>query len=89
MKHVFPSEQAFVPLQWNSILIDTVHGAAYSAIIYSLTETAKANNLKPYDYLKYLLTEVPKYIKGSNLAFLDQLLPWSPAIPKEYRKSTQ
>lgn len=31
-----------------------------SAIIYSIVETAKANNLKPYDYFKCLLIEIPK-----------------------------
>lgn len=29
-------------------MIDTINGAASSAIIYSIAETAKANNLKPY-----------------------------------------
>lgn len=32
-------------------MIDTIAGAEASAIIYSIAETAKANNLKPYDYL--------------------------------------
>ena len=40
-------------------MIDTVNGATSSAIIYSIAETAKANNLKPYDYFEYLLTEIP------------------------------
>ena len=38
-------------------MIDTVAGTKSSAIIYSIAETVKANNLKPYDYFKYLLTE--------------------------------
>ena len=42
-------------------MIDTVNGAASSAIIYSIAETAKANNLKPFDYFEYLLTEIPKH----------------------------
>ena len=41
-------------------MIDTVAGAKSSAIVYSIAETAKANNLKPYDYFEYLLTEVDK-----------------------------
>nr|WP_300817805.1 IS66 family transposase [uncultured Acetatifactor sp.] len=44
----------------NWVMIDTVAGAKSSAIIYSIAETAKANNLKPYDYFEYLLTEIPK-----------------------------
>ena len=31
----------------NWVMIDTVAGAKSSAIIYSIAETAKANNLKP------------------------------------------
>ena len=41
-------------------MIDTVSGAKASAIIYSIVETAKANNLNPYYCLEYLLTEIPK-----------------------------
>ena len=37
-------------------MIDTINGATSSAIIYSIAETAKANNLKPYEYFEYLLT---------------------------------
>ena len=32
----------------NWVLIDTIQGAKASAIIYSLIETAKANNLRTY-----------------------------------------
>ena len=38
------------------LLIDTIRGAKSGAIIYSITETAKANNLKVYEYVGYLLT---------------------------------
>ena len=37
-------------------LIDSIDGAQSSAIIYSITETAKANNLNPFRYLEYILT---------------------------------
>ena len=33
----------------NWVMIDTIHGAQASAIIYSLVETAKANDLKIYE----------------------------------------
>lgn len=36
-------------------MIDTINGAKTSAMIYSIAETAKANNLKPYDYFEHLL----------------------------------
>ena len=69
-------------------LIDTIHGAQASAAVYSIVETAKANRLKPYEYLKFLLTEMPKHMEDNDFAFLDDLLPWSPAIPNICRKTT-
>ena len=43
----------------NWVMIDTIAGAKASAIIYSIAETAKANNLNPFRYFEYLLTELP------------------------------
>ena len=60
-------------------LVDTVNGAESNAIAYSLAESAKVNNLKPYDYFVHLLEEIPKYIDDASLDFLDDLLPWSDA----------
>ena len=70
----------------NWVMIDTVAGAKSSAIIYSIAETAKANNLKPYDYFEYLLTEIPKHLDDTDRSFLDDLLPWSPNLPANCRK---
>lgn len=70
----------------NWVMIDTVAGARSSAIIYSIAETAKANNLKPYDYFEYLLTEIPKHLEDTDHSFLDDLLPWSPNLPANCRK---
>lgn len=70
----------------NWVMIDTVAGAKSSAIIYSIAETAKANNLKPYDYFEHLLTEIPKHLDDTDRSFLDDLLPWSPNLPANCRK---
>ena len=67
-------------------MIDTINGAKTSAIIYSIVETAKANNLKPYDYVQYLLEEIPKHMDDTNCSFLENLLPWSENLPAEIRK---
>ena len=67
-------------------MIDTINGATSSAIIYSIAETAKANNLKPYDYFEHLLTEIPKHEDDTNTDFLEALLPWSETLPKHIRK---
>lgn len=71
----------------NWIFMDTLKGAEASAIIYSIVETAKANNLKLYDYLKYILEELPNYVGGSRNEIPDKLLPWSENLPIELRKS--
>lgn len=70
-------------------LIDTIDGAKASAIIYSIAETAKVNNLKPYNYFELLLTEIPKHMEDTNLDFLDNLLPWSEKLPIECKKQNQ
>ena len=70
----------------NWVMIDTIAGAKSSAIIYSIAETAKANNLKPYDYFEYLLTEIPKHLDDTDRSFLDDLLPWSLSLPENCRK---
>ena len=67
-------------------MIDTIHGAKSSAIIYSIVETAKANNLKPFDYVQYLLEEIPKHMEDKDCSFLEDLLPWSEKLPAEIRK---
>lgn len=68
-------------------IIDTVEGAKASAIVYSIAETAKANNLKPYDYFKYILEEIPKHMDEKSTGFLEDFLPWSPSLPDSCRKS--
>ena len=67
-------------------MIDTIKGANSSAIIYSIAETAKANNLKPYDYFVYLLEEIPKHMEQKDRTFLEDLLPWSKKLPEGIRK---
>ena len=67
-------------------MIDTINGAHSSAIIYSIAETAKANNLKPYDYFVYLLEEIPKHMDEEDRSFFEDLLPWSQKLPEGIRK---
>lgn len=73
----------------NWMFHDSIMGAQASAIIYSISETAKLNNLRPYYYFKYLLTELPKLCdeKGTiDSAKLKHLLPWAKELPAECRK---
>ena len=83
------AEQAIRPFcvgKKNWKLIDTIHGAQASAILYSIVETAKANDLNIYNYFKHLLTEIPKHMDDTDLSFLAPLLPWSKQLPAECRK---
>ena len=88
------AEQAIRPFtigRKNFVLIESSRVANASAILYSLVETAKANNLNTFEYFNLLLTEIPKHMDDKNLRFLDDLLPWSPRVQKEcpsrYKKS--
>lgn len=83
------TERAIRPFtigQANWHIIDTIHGSEASATIYSLVETAKANKLKIYEYLQYLLTKIPKHMDDSSMDFLEDLLPWSEKLPEECHK---
>ena len=84
-----PAEQAIRPFtigRKNFVLIQTDHGAKASAMLYSLVETAKANQLYAYKYFELLLTVIPQHMEDRNREFLDALLPWSPLV-KEQCKS--
>jgi len=56
----------------------TVQGATASARLYSLVETAKANGLEPYAYLRHVLTWLPR---AKSLDDIEALLPWN--VPRE------
>ncbi len=59
---------------------NTARGAEASTLVYSISETAKLNNLRLYYYFRHILTELPKLCdkKGNiDLAKLDILMPWS------------
>lgn len=58
-------------------LIDSIDGAKSRAIIYSITETAKANNLNPFRYLNHVLTVLKDHQDDRNYSFIEKLLPWS------------
>lgn len=52
---------------------DTQAGARASALIYALVETAKANGLKPYLWLRNVLRALPT---ASTVEHFETLLPW-------------
>ena len=62
----------FVVGRKNWLFSDSVKGVTASANLYSLIETAKANRLEPYAYLRYLFTELPK---AETVHAIEALLP--------------
>ena len=62
----------------NFLFHDTQAGARSSVILYSLTETARANNLNVYRYIWFVLTALSGYKK--QLANIADYLPWTELI---------
>jgi len=62
----------FVVGRKNWLFSDSVKGVKASANLYSLIETAKANGLEPYAYLRYLFAELPK---AETVNAIEALLP--------------
>lgn len=58
----------------NWLFSDTSRGAKASATCFSLVETAKANNLEPYQYLHHVLQNIAA---ADTLEKLEALLPWN------------
>ena len=56
----------------NWLFSGSPRGADGSCFFYSLIETAKANNLNPYDYLRWIFKTAPRLSKAQY----ENLLPW-------------
>lgn len=65
------------------LFADTPKGATANAVLYTVVETAKANNLNVYEHLKYLLSEMPNIDFHNKPGLLESYLPWSDKLPKE------
>jgi hypothetical protein len=63
------------------LFCDTVNGADASATVYSIIETAKANGLKPFEYLEFLFGTMPNAAQD----MIDELLPWGTLVPERCR----
>jgi hypothetical protein len=57
----------------NFLFCDTVRGANASANLYSLIETAKANNIELYQYLRRAFAELPN---ARTVEDVEALLPY-------------
>jgi hypothetical protein len=61
----------------NSLFSFTTGGAEVMVVIFTLIETAKANQADPYYYLKYLLEQMPQHLYDQEAEYMPDLMPWS------------
>lgn len=78
------SIKPFVIGRKNWLFANTPKGAKASATIYSIVESAKENGLNPFNYLQYLFEKLPN-LDIHDKSAMDELLPWSSALPTECR----
>ena len=72
-----PAERAIRPFtigRKNWLFSKSQAGAKASANLYSLIETAKANDLNVYEYLRFIFKELPN---AQSVEDIDALLPWN------------
>lgn len=73
------SIRPFVVGRRSWLFSDTPAGAHSSAVIYSLVETAKANGVEPYAWLRRVLRELPA---AKTVEDVEALLPWNLRLPE-------
>ena len=73
----------------NWLFCKSIRGAQASAVVYSITETALLNGLKPYDYLTFVLERMKDLGPFPEREDLRKLLPWSSEIPDDCRSKVK
>lgn len=66
---------------WGNMV--SICGAQASVILYSTVEIAKANGLRVYEYLEYLLDGLSAHADDTDRTFIKDLLPWSEAAQQK------
>jgi len=69
----------------NFLFSDTPNGAEASAVLFSVVQTAIANKLKPFEYLCWVLTEMPQCDLLHTPESVTRFLPWSKEVPEYCR----
>jgi transposase len=81
-----PVENAIRPFaigRKNWMFSDSQNGAKASAMYYSIIETAKANGIEPYVYLRALFTQLPSC---KTVEDYESLLPWNIKLGADFKK---
>ena len=69
----------------NWLFAKSIRGAQASATVYSITETAMLNGLKPYNYLTYVMEQMKDLSPFPEKEAMLELLPWSNSLPADCR----
>lgn len=77
------SMKYFVIGRKNWIFANTPAGARSSSIYYSLVVTAIENGLNPFEYLSWILTQMPNLGKPGYVSTVEELLPGSTVLPEK------
>lgn len=67
------------------LFADTPKGAVANAVMYSIVESAKLNDLNLFKYIEHLLTELPQLDNLNDEKELEKYLPWSDDLPTELK----
>lgn len=67
-------------------VVGTQKGAGASAMLYSIAETAKANNLRTFEYFEYVLKQILIHQEDDPNDYVSDILPWSEKLPESCRK---
>lgn len=73
----------------NWLFADSMDGAKVNAIMYSMIETAKANQANIPIYLQYLFEQIPLRRAGGDQDFMADMMPWSEAYRAYEEKKQQ
>lgn len=73
----------------NWLFADSMNGAKVNAIMYSMIETAKANQANIPIYLQYLFEQIPLRRAGGDQDFMADMMPWSEAYRAYEEKKQQ
>ena len=75
------SIKPFVIGRKNWLFSNTPGGAKASATLYSIIETAKENDVNPFDYLVYVFRNAPDWDIHNDPIALERLMPWNFTSP--------
>lgn len=67
----------------NWLFAKSIQGVQASMAVYSITEAAMLNGLKPYHYLTYVMEKMKALCPFPKKEVLLELLPWSDSLPAD------